>query len=191
MADSLRELFHEELKDIYDAEQRITKALPKMAKVADSEELVSAFEEHLSETEEHIRRLEEVFDSIEESPAKKTCKAMVGLLEEGQELMDEDTDSPALKDAALIAAAQKVEHYEIATYGCLRTWAELLGEDEAVRLLQITLDEEGATDKKLTEIAQSLNVEAIEQSDEEEEPAVVTQGRRAGNGGRSSQKRTR
>jgi len=190
MADSLRDLFHEELKDIYDAEQRLTKALPKMAKSADSEELVSAFEEHLSETEEHVRRLEEVFDSIEESPAKKTCKAMVGLLEEGQELMNEDTDSPALKDAMLIAAAQKVEHYEIATYGCLRTWAELLGEDEAVRLLQITLDEEGATDKKLTEIAQSLNVEVAE-GDEEEEPAIVTQGRRGGNGGRSSQKRTR
>jgi ferritin-like metal-binding protein YciE len=191
MPDTLRELFLEELKDIYDAEQRITKALPKMAKAADSEELVSAFKEHLSETEEHVRRLEEVFDSIEQSPAKKTCKAMVGLLEEGQEIIDDEGESPAVNDASLIAAAQKVEHYEMATYGCLRTWAEMLGEDEAVRLLQITLDEEGATDKKLTEIAQSLNVEAAEQGDEEEEPAIVTQGRRGGNGGRTSQKRSR
>jgi ferritin-like metal-binding protein YciE len=189
MPDTLRDLFLEELKDIYDAEHRITKALPKMAKAADSEELVSAFEEHLSETEEHIRRLEEVFDAIEESPAKKTCKATVGLLEEGQEIINEGSESPAVKDAALISAAQKVEHYEMAAYGCLRTWAELLGEDEAVRLLQTTLDEEGATDKKLTEIAQSLNVEAAEQSDEEEEPAIVTPSRRAGNGARSSQKR--
>jgi ferritin-like metal-binding protein YciE len=191
MPDTLRDLFLEQLKDIYDAEHRIIKALPKLAKAADSEELVSVFEEHLSETEEHIRRLEEVFDSIEESPAKKTCCATVGLLEEGQEIMDEGSDSPAVRDAGLICAAQKVEHYEMATYGCLRTWAELLGEDEAVRLLQITLDEEGSMDKKLTEIAQSLNVEAVEQGDEEEEPAIVTQSRRPGNGGRSSQKRTR
>ena len=190
MPDTLRELFVDELKDIYDAEHRITKALPKMAKAADSEELVSAFQEHLRETEEQIRRLEEVFESFDESPVKKTCKAMVGLLEEGQEIINEEGESPAVNDASLIAAAQKVEHYEMATYGCLRTWAEMLGEDEAVRLLQITLDEEGATDKKLTEIAQSLNVEAAEQG-EEEEPAIVSQGRRGGNGGRSSQKRSR
>ena len=193
MPDSLRELFIDQLKDIYDAEQRITKALPKMAQAADSEELASGFEEHLKETEEHVRRLEEVFEAIDESPSRKTCKAMVGLLEEGQDVIDED-GSPETKDAGLIAAAQKVEHYEMAVYGCLRTWAELLGEDEPVRLLQATLDEEGTTDKKLTEIAQSLNVEAVEENeneieneDEEEQHATVTQGRRP-TGGRSGGK---
>ena len=190
MPETLRDLFIEELKDIYDAEQRITKGLPRMAQAAGSDELVSAFEEHLGETEEHIRRLEEVMESLDESPSRKTCKAMVGLLEEAQEIIDDDDHSPEVKDAALIAAAQKVEHYEMATYGCLRTWAELLDEDEAVRLLQTTLDEEGAADKKLTEVAQSLNVEAAEETgieeDEEEEPATVTQGRRGGAAGRGT-----
>jgi ferritin-like metal-binding protein YciE len=196
MPDTFRELFLDEVKDIYDAEHRITKALPKMAQAANSEELVAAFEDHLSETEEHIRRLEEVFEAIDESPARKTCKAMVGLLEEGQEIIDDDDGSPEVKDAALIAAAQKVEHYEMATYGCLRTWAELLDEDDSVRLLQTTLDEEGAADKKLTEIAQSLNVEAAEETgedegeeEEEKEPATVSQGRRpSAASGRSSPK---
>ena len=164
-ANNLRELLIEELKDIYDAEHRITKALPKMAEAADSEELASAFRKHLKQTEEHVRRLEQVFETLDEKAARKECKAMVGLLAEGKELMDED--DPNVKDAALIAAAQKVEHYEMASYGCVRTWAELLGEDEARRLLQTTLDEEGATDKKLTEIAGSLNIEAIENEDEE------------------------
>ena len=193
MPDSLRDLFLEELKDIYDAEQRITKALPKMAQAAGSEELVSAFEDHLGETEEHVRRLEEIFEAVDESPSKKTCKAMVGLLEEGQDIIGDDDLPAEVKDAALIAAAQKVEHYEMATYGCLRTWAELLGEDEVVRLLQTTLDEEGAADKKLTEIAQSLNLEAASEGeeDDEREPAVVSHGRRGANSGRTSQKRSR
>lgn len=195
MPDTLRDLFLEEVKDIYDAEQRIIKALPKMAQAASSEELVSAFEDHLSETEEHVRRLEEVFEALDESPSKKTCQAMVGLLEEGKEILDDDDLGPEVKDAALIMAAQKVEHYEMATYGCLRTWAELLDEDEAVRLLQTTLDEEGRADKKLTEIARSLNLEAAGQTEENEnededakEPAMVSHGRRGAGSGRSSAK---
>lgn len=166
--DNLNDLFLEQLKDIYDAEHRITKALPKMAREAAFEELSSAFEEHLSQTQEHVSRLERVFRMIGESPNKKTCKAMVGLLEEGEEIMKEDAAASVL-DAGLIAAAQKVEHYEMAAYGCLRDWAKILGLDEAVRLLQQTLDEEGETDKKLTEIAQSLNVDALEGGEEEGE----------------------
>jgi ferritin-like metal-binding protein YciE len=171
--DNLQELFLEQLKDVYDAEQRITKALPKMAREASSEELSSAFEEHLAQTQEHVARLERVFRIIGESPAKKTCKAMVGLLEEGEEMMKEDAPESVL-DAGIIAAAQKVEHYEMATYGCLRDWAQLLGLNEAVDVLQETLDEEGETDRKLTEIAQSLNVEALEGDEETEEEGAET-----------------
>jgi ferritin-like metal-binding protein YciE len=171
-AENLRELLIEQMKDIYDAEQRITKALPKMVKAADSDELRQALEGHLRETQEQVRRLEQAFEIFDESPKRKECKAMVGLLAEGAELMDED-NPPDVMDASLIAAAQKVEHYEIATYGCLRTWADLLGEDEAVRLFQLTLDEEGDTDKKLTDIAQSLNVEAMAGESEEEEKVPV------------------
>lgn len=157
---TLRELFTDQLHDVYDAEHRITRALPKMAKAATSQELRAAFEEHLKQTEEHVSRLEQVMESLDEPTKRKPCKAIVGLLEEGEELMNEGDEN--VRDAALIAAAQKVEHYEMATYGCLRTWADLLGEDEASRLLQTTLNEEGATDHKLSEIAESLNVEAME-----------------------------
>ena len=178
MPETLRELFIEELKDIYDAEQRITKALPKMAQAADSEELSAALEEHLRETEEQVTRLEQILESLDETPGRKTCKAMMGLLEEGKELMGEDFP-PEVMDAGIIAAAQKVEHYEMATYGCLRTWAKLLGEDEAYRLLQQTLDEEGNADKKLTKISESLNVEATspDGEEEDEERHVVAQSR--------------
>ena len=165
---TLEDLFVDELKDVYDAERRITKALPKMIKAASSEELSSAFEEHLQQTEEHIARLDRIFESMDKAAGRKTCQAMVGLLEEGQALMEEDA-SDSVMDAALIAAAQKVEHYEIATYGCLRDWAQLLGNDEVARMLQQTLDEEGETDKKLTEIAQSLNMEAAQGMDEDED----------------------
>ena len=158
---NLRELFVEQLRDVYDAEQRITKALPKMAKAAQSDELRTAFENHLRQTEEHVNRLERVMKSLDETPKRKTCKAIVGLLEEGEELIGE---SEEVRDAALIAAAQKVEHYEMATYGCLRTWAQLLGEEEASQLLQQTLDEEGETDHQLTAIAESLNAEALNQA---------------------------
>ena len=197
--ENLRDLFLEELKDIYDAEHRITKALPKMARDATSEELSTAFEDHLEQTQEHVVRLERVFRIVGESPAKKTCKAAVGLLQEGEELMNEDAPD-SVKDAALIAAAQKVEHYEMATYGCLRDWAQLLGHGEAAELFQETLDEEGEIDKRLTEIAQSLNVEAIDGEagdleDEEEAPRAerhsVAPARRTGTAARSAPSRTK
>jgi len=155
----LQDVFLNELKDIYNAETQLTKALPKMAKAAASEELRTAFEEHLAETQGQIERLEKIFEELEASPKGKKCKAMVGLVEEGKEIIDEDGEDP-VKDAALIAAAQKVEHYEIATYGTLRTWAEILGMTEAARLLQETLDEEAGADDKLTELAKSINFEA-------------------------------
>jgi ferritin-like metal-binding protein YciE len=199
--ENLRDLFLEQLKDIYDAEHRITKALPKMARDATSEELSSAFEDHLSQTQEHVTRLEQIFKIVGESASKKTCKAAVGLLQEGEELMNEDAPE-SVKDAALIAAAQKVEHYEMATYGCLRDWAQLLGLGEAADLLQETLDEEGETDKKLTEIAQSLNVEAIdgeaegmEEEEDGEAPRAerrpAAQARRTGTAGRSTPSRAK
>lgn len=159
-AKTLRDLFIDELKDTYDAEHRITKALPKLIKAASSEALVAGFEGHLKQTLEHIVRLEKVFELFDVTPARKTCKAMVGLLAEGEELMEE-FGVPGLRDAALIAAAQKVEHYEMATYGCLRTWAQVMGEDKARHLLQQTLDEEGTTDHKLTELAVKLNTDAL------------------------------
>jgi ferritin-like metal-binding protein YciE len=156
----LHELFLEELADIYNAEKQLTKALPKMAKACNADELRKAFETHLEETEEQMTRLEEVANGLEEKLKNKRCKGMEGLLEEGEEMMEEMEDSSAL-DAALIAAAQKVEHYEIASYGTLCAWAERMGHSSALRLLKQTLEEEEATDEKLTEIAESLaNVEA-------------------------------
>jgi ferritin-like metal-binding protein YciE len=155
MNNDLHELFLEELADIYNAEQQLTKALPKMAKAAESEELRAAFEEHLQQTEEQISRLDQVFESLGESMKRKTCKGMQGLIEEGAEVMQDHKGSPAI-DAALIAAAQKVEHYEIATYGTLCTWAEQMGHDEALELLKQTIDEEETTDERLTELAESL-----------------------------------
>ena len=155
----LQELFVNELKDLYDAEKRISKALPKMAKAADSEELSTAFEEHLGQTEQHITRLEQIFDSLGEKPGDEKCEGMEGLLKEGKEMIEEKGE-PAVKDAGLIAAAQKVEHYEMAGYGTVRTWAQVLGNEEAADLLQQTREEEEAADKKLTEIAESLNLEA-------------------------------
>jgi ferritin-like metal-binding protein YciE len=157
--ETLHDLFVSELKDLYSAETQITKALPKMAKAASSPELRTAFEGHLEETQRQIERLDTVFEHLEISPRGKKCKAMMGLLEEGKEMMEMDADE-AVMDAALIAAAQKVEHYEIAGYGTVRTYAELLGYDEAARLLQETLDEESATDEKLTDLAEKINVEA-------------------------------
>ena len=163
---SLRDLYVHELKDIYSAEKQLTKALPKMAKAASHEELTAGFEEHLAQTEGHIERLETILEALGESTRGDTCKAMEGLIAEGQGLMEEDA-TPDVMDAALIAAAQKVEHYEIASYGTVRTWAEMLGEEEAVNLLQQTLDEEIETDEKLTELAEStINVEAEVGSDE-------------------------
>ena len=163
MDNDLHELFLEELADIYSAEQQLTKALPKMAKAAEAEELRQAFEEHLQQTEEQITRLDEVFETLGESMKRKTCKAMKGLIEEGSEVMQEYKGSPAI-DAALIAAAQKVEHYEIATYGTLCTWAEQMGHQEALELLKQSIDEEETTDERLTELAESLANQRAEQS---------------------------
>ncbi|MBN8625186.1 MAG: ferritin-like domain-containing protein [Planctomycetes bacterium] len=158
---SLRELYIEELKDLYNAENQLLKALPKMAKAATSPELRKGFEKHLKETKRQIERLETIFNALDESPKGKKCKAMAGLIEEGSEVMEEDME-PDVRDAALIAAAQRVEHYEIAGYGCVRTYAELLGESKAAKLLQTTLDEEGNTDMALSELAAEINVEADE-----------------------------
>jgi ferritin-like metal-binding protein YciE len=150
----LDELFHEALKDIYFAEKKILAALPKMAKAAQHEELKAAFEKHESETEEQVSRLEQVFDAIEEKPQGKKCPAILGIIEEGQEIIKEYKGSPAL-DAGLLSAAQAVEHYEIARYGTLRTWAQELGLEQAVTLLSETLEEEKATDEALTELAET------------------------------------
>lgn len=176
--DSLHDLFVDELKDIYNAEQQLVKALPKMAKAASSPELQAAFEEHLEVTRGQVERLEAVFQQIETTARGKKCKAMEGLLEEGKELMEEDAAADVM-DAALICAAQKVEHYEIAAYGCLRTYASLLGYDKAAELLHETLDEESEADKKLTELAESsINVEATEEDADEESASNRTTGKR-------------
>jgi len=162
----LHELFSEQLADVYDAEKQLVKALPKMAENATSSELESAFREHLDQTETHVERLEEIFEILGKHPKGKKCEAMAGLVAEAKEMMEDS--EPNVRDAALIAAAQKVEHYEIASYGCLRTWADLLEMDQASILLQETLDEEKETDENLTDIAASINVEAREERDEVE-----------------------
>jgi ferritin-like metal-binding protein YciE len=150
----LDELFHDTLKDIYFAEKKILSTLPKMAKATQNEELKAAFEKHRGETEGQVERLEQVFAIIEKKPQGKTCAAIVGITDEGAEIMEEYKGSPAL-DAGLLAAAQAVEHYEISRYGTLKAWAEELGLDDAADLLQETLDEEEATDKALTKIAKA------------------------------------
>jgi ferritin-like metal-binding protein YciE len=152
--DSLEKLFLEELKDVYNAEKQILRALPRMAKAAESSELQQAFTKHLKETEGQVQRLEQVFQELGQSARGKTCKGMQGLIEEGKEVMEKQGEGAVL-DAALIASAQRVEHYEIAAYGCLRTYAQLLGLSKAQQLLQQTLEEEEATDKKLTELGES------------------------------------
>lgn len=157
---AFQDLFLEELKDLYHAEQQIVKALPKMAKAASARELKDGFTHHLKQTEGHTRRLEKIFELMGHKPAGKVCEGMKGLLKEGQEKIEEDVPD-TIRDAALIGAAQKVEHYEIAAYGTLRTYADLMERSDIAELLQATLDEEGETDKKLTEIAGTLNVEAV------------------------------
>jgi len=151
---SLDDLLVDHLKDLYDAEQRLTKALPKMASAAKNPALKQAFESHLTETQNHVTRLEQAFKSLGQSPQSVTCQAMQGLIAEGQEAIDASGD-PDVKDAALIAAAQRVEHYEMAGYGCARTFAQQLKKTEVARLLQETLEEEAAADKKLTSLAES------------------------------------
>ena len=151
---SLRDLYITELKDLYDAENRIIKALPKMAEAANSPDLRSAFEEHLQQTRDHVSRLEQVFQKLDETAKGEKCKGIAGIIDKGEDLMDEDA-APAVGDAALIASAQRVEHYEIAAYGTLRTFARRLGFSDQEQLLNQTLQEEGAADKKLTSLAES------------------------------------
>jgi ferritin-like metal-binding protein YciE len=159
--DSLQKLYVDELKDLYSAEKQLLQALPRMAKKASNPQLRQSFEEHLEVTRMQVERLDKIFERLERSPRGKKCKGMEGLIEEGKEMMEEDME-PEVRDAALISAAQRIEHYEIAGYGTVRTYARLLGEAEDARLLQQTLDEEGATDKKLTQLAESsINVEAM------------------------------
>lgn len=165
--DSLRTLWIEEMRDLYSAENQIIKALPKMAKNATNPELKEALESHLEETRGHVERLEEIFEKLGKKPTGKTCKGMQGLIAEGSEVMSED-GADAVIDAAIIAAAQRVEHYEMAGYGTARTFASILEEDEAEDLLQETLDEEGEADKKLTDIAESIVNEEAEEAEEEE-----------------------
>ncbi len=157
--ETLHDLFINELRDLFDAENQLTKALPLLAQAAQSQALREAFELHLRQTKEQIRRLEQIFQALGDSPEGKHCKAMKGLVDEAREFMQEDAD-PAVLDAGLIVAAQKVEHYEIAGYGSARTFARVLGYKEAERMLEQTLKEESITDEKLTEIAQRLNVRA-------------------------------
>lgn len=155
----LQDLYVEELRDLFNAEKQLLKALPKMAKKAVHESLKQAFTTHLEQTKGHVERLEQIFEKLGKRAGGKTCKAMQGIVEEGKEMMEEATEE--VMDAALIAAAQRAEHYEIAGYGTVRTYAKLLGDNQAARLLQQTLDEEGDTDKKLSQLAESsINIEA-------------------------------
>jgi ferritin-like metal-binding protein YciE len=157
--DSLRELFVEQLRDLYDAENQLVKALPRMAKAASNSELRSAFEHHLEQTKEHVDRLETIFTNLEEDAEGETCKGMAGLIVEGKEAADSDADND-VKDAWLIAQAQRVEHYEIAAYGTVKSMASLLDEEEAAGLLEETLNEEKETDQLLTEISEEINAHA-------------------------------
>jgi ferritin-like metal-binding protein YciE len=176
---ALKELYIDELKDIYNAESQLVKALPKMAKAASSDDLRKGFEGHLEQTRGHVQRLEQIFKALGEKPSGKKCKGMEGLVAEGQEMMDEDFEDD-LMDAALISAAQRVEHYEIAAYGTVRTYAELLGEENAVTLLEQTLQEEKETDQKLTDLASDINVKAMgensknaSEEEDEESPTPI------------------
>ncbi len=166
---SLQDLYIDELKDLYSAEQQLLKALPKMAKAASAPELKDAFNQHLEQTRHQVERLDQIFQDLGKNPRGKKCIGMQGLIEEGNELLKEKAE-PAVKDAGIISAAQRVEHYEMAGYGSVRTYAQMLGFDDAAQALQQTLDEEGDTDHKLTQLAESMiNPEAESDSEEEEE----------------------
>jgi ferritin-like metal-binding protein YciE len=166
----LKELYIDELKDLYSAENQLVRALPKMAKAASSEELREGFEKHLEQTRGHVQRLEKIFQALGESPKGKTCKGMQGLIEEGSEATEEDYEGSVM-DAALIGAAQRVEHYEIAGYGTVRSMAETLGESNHVSLLEETLEEEKETDEKLTVLAEQINTQANESGNEQQDEA--------------------
>jgi ferritin-like metal-binding protein YciE len=163
--DTLQQLYTDELRDLYNAESQLLKALPKMAKAASSQDLKDAFAKHLEQTKGHVERLEEVFEELGEKPKGKTCRAMKGLVEEGSEILKQDGDESVI-DAGIIVAAQKVEHYEIAGYGSVRTFAHLLGQNKAAELLQTTLDEESETNELLNRLAESVvNPEALMDSE--------------------------
>lgn len=162
---TLQKLYTDELRDLYNAENQLLKALPKMAKAASSEELKEAFEQHLEQTKGHVKRLEQVFEELDEKPKGKTCRAMKGLIQEGSEILEEDGET-SVRDAGIIVAAQKVEHYEIAGYGSVRTFAHLLGQNKAAELLQATLDEESETNEVLNRLAESvINPEAVRETE--------------------------
>jgi ferritin-like metal-binding protein YciE len=163
----LKHLYVEELKDLFSAENQLLKALPKMARASTSEDLRAGFEGHLEQTKEHVARLEKIFKALGETPGGKKCKGMAGLIEEGAEMIAEDPDPEEL-DAGLISAAQRVEHYEIAGYGCVSTYARLLGEDRAQSLLKQTLEEEKETDKKLTQLSGRINLEATDSEESDD-----------------------
>ena len=165
--EGLKELYVDELKDLYSAENQLVKALPKMAKAASSDELRQGFEEHLEQTKEHVARLEKIFQTLDESPKGKKCAGMEGLVKEGSEVIGEDFEG-AVKDAALIGAAQRVEHYEIAAYGTASEFARILGESEHVSLLERTLEEEKETDQKLSELGKEINQQANHQPETKE-----------------------
>lgn len=183
---TLEDLYIDQLKDLYNAENQLISALPKMAKAATSDELRTAFEEHLEETRVQVERLDRVFQELGKNPKGKTCKAMQGLIEEAKEVLEEEME-PSVKDAALIAAGQRVEHYEMAGYGCVRTYATMLGYEEAAALLDETLQEEGMADKNLNAIAESMvNQQAAEGDMEGEEEGESSGSRsRSASGSRS------
>jgi ferritin-like metal-binding protein YciE len=176
--ETLRDLYVEQLKDLYNAEQQLIKALPKMAKAASSEELRDAFEEHLEKTKGHAQRIETIFEQMGGNAKGKKCAAMEGLVKEGGEVIEEDMTDP-LKDAALIAAAQRVEHYEIAGYGCVRAYATKLGDTDAADLLSQTLAEEKEADEALNAIAEQLEVEVPEKKQQSEKQTVNSTSRRS------------
>lgn len=177
---SIRELLAGQMKDLCDAEKQLVKALPKMAKKSSNDELRDAFESHLEQTKEHVQRLEQAFELLEDKARNKPCKAMRGLIEEGKETMDEDLSDP-LMDSAIIAAAQKVEHYEIAGYGTVSAWARSLGLDDVAELLEATLSEEKEADEKLSQVAGDVLAEAqAAEADERNEEDESATGRRRG-----------
>jgi ferritin-like metal-binding protein YciE len=175
--ESLRDLYVEQLRDLYNAEQQLIKALPKMAKGSSSEELRAAFEDHLGQTKQHAQRIETIFEQMGEKVSGKKCKAMEGLVKEGGEVLEEDMEN-GIKDAAIIAAAQRVEHYEIAGYGCVHAYATRLGEDNAASLLAQTLDEEKKADVLLNGIAEQLNIDVPQESVHAEKKLGKTSGQR-------------
>lgn len=187
--ESVRELLIEQMRDLYDAEKQLVKALPKLAKTASNEQLKEAFESHLEQTKGHVQRLEQAFEALDQKPRSKPCEAMKGLIEEGKETMEEDLED-AVMDSAIIGAAQKVEHYEIAGYGTLKSWARSLGLDEVAELLEATLEEEKEADQILTEVADGILMEAEaedqagEEGQEEETSPRKRAGGKSGNGAR-------